>query len=148
MNFGRNPILIVIALFFLLFIVLSIVNRKSSTSLGDTDRAVRTNQALQRVMKAEDKYFEQNGKYAQHLADLIPLAPRIAGDLTDGVVSIQLDSSGDKTYFLTVASPVLSFTRTVSNGKVITHSCLQLKSAGKTYCTRKTDDIPKSLPAS
>ena len=80
--------------------------------------------------------------------DLIPLAPRIAGDLSDGVVSIQIDSSGDKTYFLTVASPVLSFTRTVSNGKVITHSCLQLKSAGKTYCTRKTDDIPKSLPAS
>jgi hypothetical protein len=99
-------------------------------------------------MKAEDKYFEQNGKYAQHLADLIPLAPRIAGDLTDGVVSVQIDSSGDKTYFLTVASPVVSFTRTVSNGKVITHSCLQLKSAGKKYCTRKTDDIPKSLPAS
>lgn len=148
MNLGRNPILIIIALFFLLFIVLSIVNRKSSSSLGDTDRAVRTNQALQRVMNAEAKYFEQNGKYADHVSDLIPLAPRIATDLTDGVVSIQLDSSGDKTYFLTVASPVVSFTRAISNGKVITHSCLQLKSAGKKFCTRKTDDIAKSLPAS
>ena len=148
MNLGRNPILIIIALFFLLFIVLSIVNRKSSSSLGDTDRAVRANQALQRVMNAESKYFEQHGKYADHLADLIPLAPRIATDLTDGVVTIQIDSSGNKTYFLNVASPVVSFTRTVSNGKVVTHSCLQLKSAGKKFCTRKTDDVAKSLPAS
>jgi len=42
----------------------------------------------------------------------------------------------------------LDWVQASGNGKVITHSCLQLKSAGKTYCTRKTDDIPKSLPAS
>jgi hypothetical protein len=146
-NLGRNPILVIIALFFLLFIVLSIVNRKSSTSLNDTDRAVRTQQALNRVMKAQDAYLQKNGRYADHVADLIPFAKRIATDLTDGVVSIQIDSSGDKTYFLQVASPVVSFTRTVVNGKVITKNCLQLKSAGKDFCTRKTDDIPKSLPA-
>ena len=148
MNFGRNPILIIIALFFLLFIVLSIVNRKSSSSLNDTDRAVRTQQALQRVSKAQAAYLAKTGKYADHVSDLIPLAPRLAGDLADGVVTIQLDSSGDKTYFVTVASPVVTFSRTVVNGKTITHSCLQLKSSGKKYCTRKTDDIPKSLPAS
>src|SRR5262249_15370904 len=132
-NFGRNPILIIIALFFLLFIVLSIVNRKSSSSLNDTDRAVRTQQALQRVSKAQAAYLAKNGKYADHLSDLIPLAPRLASDLADGVVTIQLDSSGDKTYFVTVASPVVTFSRTVVNGKTITHSCLQLKSSGKKY---------------
>jgi hypothetical protein len=147
-NLGRNPILVIVALFFLLFIVLSIVNRRSSTSLNDTDRAVRTKQALNRVMNAEDKYFKANGKYADHVADLIPFAHRIATDLTDGVASIQIDSSGDKSYFVQVSGPVVSFTRTVSNGKVITQNCLQLKSAGKDFCTRKTSDIEKSLPAS
>ena len=146
MNLGRNPILLVIALFFLLFIVLNIVNRKSSTSLNDTDRAVRTQQSLQRVMNAESKYLAKNGKYADHVADLIPLDKNIATDLTDGVATIQLDSSGDKVYFVTVTSPVVSFTRTVSNGKVITHSCLQLKSSAKKYCTRKTTDVKKSVP--
>jgi hypothetical protein len=146
-NFGRNPILLIVALFFLLFIVLSIVNRKSSSSLSDSDRAVRTKQSLTRVMKAEDAYLKKNGKYADHVSDLIPYAHRIATDLTDGVASIQIDSSGDKVYFVSVTSPVVSFTRTVSNGKVITKNCLQLKSAGKDFCTRKTSDIEKSLPA-
>lgn len=148
MNFGRNPILLIIALFFLLFIVLNIVNRRSSTSLSDTDRAVRTKQALTRVMNAQNGFLEKNHRYAQHVSDLIPYAKRIATDLTDGVVSIQLDSSGNKVYFVNVSSPVVSFTRTVSNGKVITKNCLQLKSAAKDFCTRKTSDIEKSLPAS
>jgi hypothetical protein len=146
-NFGRNPILLIIALFFLLFIVLSIVNRKSSTSLSDSDRAVRTKQALTRVMNAEDQFLAKNHKYTEHLSDLIPFAHRIATDLTDGLASIQLDSSGGKVYFVSVSSPVVSFTRTVSNGKVLTQNCLQLKSAGKDFCTRKTSDIEKSLPA-
>jgi hypothetical protein len=146
-NLGRNPILAVVALFFLLFIVLTIVNRKTSSSLNDTDRAVRTEQALNRVMKAEDAYFAKNGKYADHVADLIPFAHRIATDLTDGVASIQIDSAGDKSYFVQVTGPVVSFTRTVANGKVITKNCLQLKSAAKDFCTRTTSDIAKSLPA-
>lgn len=147
MNLGRNPILIIIALFFLLFIVLSIVNRKSSSSLNDTDRAVRTSQSLQRVMKAEDKFFAQHHRYTSHLADLIPFAHRLATDLTDGIASIQVDTSGNDAYFVSVASPVVSFTRTVVNGKVITKNCLQLKSAGKDFCTRTTSKIDKSLPA-
>jgi hypothetical protein len=146
-NFGRNPILLIIALFFLLFIVLSVVNRKSSTSLNDTDRAVRTNQALTRVVNAEAKYFQANGKYAGHVADLVPLAPKLAIDLTDGLVSIQLDSSGDKSYLVQVTSTVVSFTRAFDNGKLVARSCLQLKSAGKKYCTRKTSDVKKSIPA-
>jgi len=147
-NLGRNPILVIIALFFLLFIVLNIVGRKGSSSLNDKDRAVRTQQALNRVMNAQDGFLQRNHRYAQHVSDLIPYAKRIATDLTDGVVSIQLDSSGDKVYFVSVSSPVVSFTRTVSNGKVITKNCLQLKSAAKDLCTRKTSDIEKSLPAS
>jgi hypothetical protein len=148
-NFGRNPILLIIALFFLLFIVLTVVNKKSSTSLNDTDRAVRTNQALTRVVNAESKYFEANGKYAGHVADLVPLAPKLGIDLTDGLVSINLDSSGDKAYVVQVTSSVVTFTRAFDNGKPVQKawSCLQLKSAGKKYCTRKTTDVKKSIPA-
>jgi len=146
-NFGRNPILLIIALFFLLFIVLSVVNRKSSSSLNDTDRAVRANQALTRVVDAESKYLQANGKYAGHVADLVPLAPKLAIDLTDGLVSIQIDSSGDKSYLVQVTSTVVSFTRAFDNGKLVARSCLQIKSAGKKYCTRKTTDVKKSIPA-
>ena len=33
------------------------------------------------------------------------------------------------------------------NGKLVARSCLQLKSAGKKYCTRQTSDVKKSIPA-
>ena len=149
MNFGRNPILLIIALFFLLFIVLSVINRKSSTSLNDTDRAVRTNQTLTRVVNAEAKYFKAHGHYAAHVADLIPLAPALNTDLTDGIASIQIDSGSGKSYFVNVTSTVVSFTRTFvdGNAKPLEKSCLQLKGAGKKYCTRTTDKIKKSVPA-
>src|SRR5207302_64572 len=84
-------------------------------SLNDTDRAVRANQALTRVVNAESKYFQANGKYAGHVADLVPLAPKLAIDLTDGLVTIQIDSSGDKSYLVQVASTVVSFTREFKN---------------------------------
>jgi hypothetical protein len=145
-NFGRSPILIIVALFLLLFIVVPLITRKSSTSLNDTDRALRTQQALTRVMKAEASYLQKNGKYAGHVADLIPLAPKIAVDLTDGIVTIQIDSSGDKTYFVQVESSVVTFSRTVVDGRIVARSCLQLKSAAATYCTRTTSKIKKSLP--
>jgi hypothetical protein len=147
-NFGRSPILIIVALFLLLFILLPLLSKKSSTSLSDTDRAVRADQALTRVMNAETAYLKKHPSgYAGHVADLIPLAHKIAVDLTDGVVTIQLDSSGDKNYLVQVASSVVTFSRTVVDGQVVAKSCLQLKSAGKAYCTRKTSQIKKSLPA-
>lgn len=148
MNFGRNPILLIIALFFLLFIVLSVINRKSSTSVNDTDRAVRTVQTRDRVVNAQAAYFKQHNAYASHLSDLVPLAPNLGIDLTDGLVSINLDSSGGKTYLVQVASTVVSFTRAFDNGKPVkaAWSCLQLKSAAKKYCTRTTDKVKKSLP--
>ncbi len=146
MNFGRSPILLIVALFFLLFIVLSIINRKSSTSLNDSDRALRTNQALNRIMDAEATFLKQHGSYTGHVADLIPLQPKIATDLTDSVVSIQVDSNNNKTYFTQVGSTVLLLNRTLTDGKVVQHSCLQIKSAGKPYCARTTSDIKKTLP--
>ena len=146
MNFGRSPILLIVALFFLLFIVLSIVNRHSSTSVNDSDRALRTSQALNRVMDAEATFLKQHGSYTGHVADLIPIQKQIGTDLTDSIVNIQVDSSGDKTYFVQVGSTVLLLNRTLTNGKVVQHSCLQIKSAGKPYCTRTTSDIKKTLP--
>jgi hypothetical protein len=144
---GRSPLLIIVVLFLFLFILLPLLNRRSSSSVTDADRALRTQQALARVMSAEKAYLAQHGRYAGHVADLIPLSPKIGLDLADGVVAIQLDSSGDKTYLVQVASSVLSYNRTVVNGKKVAGNCLQLKSAGSHYCTRKTSQIAKSLPA-
>jgi hypothetical protein len=144
-NFGRSPILLIVALFFLLFIVLSIINRKSSTSLNDSDRALRTTQALNRIMDAEATFLKQHGSYTGHIADLIPIQKQIGTDLTDSIVNIQVDSNNNKTYFTQVGSTVLLLNRTFTNGKVVQHSCLQIKSAGKPYCTRTTSDIRKTL---
>jgi hypothetical protein len=146
-NFGRSPILIIAAVFILFIFVTQVVGKRNSTSLKDADRALRTTQALTRVMNAEAAYLKTNGKYAGHVSDLVPVAPKITTDLTDGVVTIQVDSSGDKTYLVQVASSVLTFNRTVVDGQVVAKSCLQLKSAGKDYCTRKISQIKKSLPA-
>ena len=148
MNFGRSPILIIVGLFLVFIIFTSILGRRSSSSLNDKDRALRTQQTLTRVMNAEAAYLKQNGKYAGHVADLVPLAPKLQIDLTDGLANIQVDSSGDKTYYVQVTSTVLTFSRTVVDGKVVAKSCLQLKSAGADYCSRKTSKIKKSLPAS
>jgi hypothetical protein len=145
-NLGRSPILLIVAVFFLLFIVLSIINRKSSTSLNDTDRALRTTQALNRVMDAEATYLKQHKVYTGHISDLVPLQPKIGTDLIDGVVTISVDSNSNRTYLVQVASTVVAFNRTVQNGKVVVRSCLQIKSAAKAYCTRTTSDIKKSLP--
>jgi hypothetical protein len=146
-NFGRSPILIIVALFLLFIIVTSVLSRKSSTSLNDTDRALRTEQALDRVMNAEASFLKQHGHYTGHIADLVPLAPKIAVDLTDGVVTVQVDSAGDKAYLVQVASQVVSFNRAFVNGEVVARSCLQLKSAGSKYCTRKISAVKKTLPA-
>ena len=132
----------------LFILVTSVLNKRSSSSLNDKDRALRTQQTLTRVMNAEAAYLKQNGKYAGHVADLVPLAPKLQIDLTDGLANIQVDSSGDKTYYVQVTSTVLTFSRTVVDGKVVAKSCLQLKSAGADYCSRKTSKIKKSLPAS
>jgi hypothetical protein len=147
-NLGRNPLLIIVALFLLLFILLPLLSHKSSSSLGDSDRALRTRQALTRVESAEQAYYQQNGHYAAHIADLVPLAPKLAVDLTDGVVTMSIDSSGDKAYLVQIASSVVSFTQAFQNGSAtpLSKSCLQLKSAGSKYCQRKTSDIKKSIP--
>ena len=43
-------------------------------------------------------------------------------------------------------SAQLIITATLNDGKLVAKSCLQLKSAGKKYCTRTTSDVKKSVP--
>jgi hypothetical protein len=144
-NLGRSPLLIILVLFLFLFILLPLINRKSSSSLSDSDRALRTEQALTRAMDAEQTYFKANHRYTDHISDLIALSPKIQTDLVDGF-SVQVDSSGGSSYFVQVTSPVLTFSRVVTNGKIVARTCLQLKSAGDKYCKRKTSAIQKSIP--
>ncbi len=145
-NLGRSPLLIILVLFLFLFILLPLLNRKSSSSLTDKDRALRTQQALTRAMDAEQAYFAQHKHYTDHVSDLIAISPKIQTDLIDGF-SVQVDSSGGPSYFVQVSSTVVAFSRVVRDGKVVAHTCLQLKSAGDKYCKRKSTDILKTLPA-
>ena len=169
MNFGRSPILIIVGLFLVFIIFTSILGRRSSSSLNDKDRALRTQQTLTRVMNAEAAYLKQNGKYAGHVADLVPLDiggnERFRFEEHDGYAiagqpgSLDFRDHGgfqNNTYFLSrLRIPaaqndkrhLIGVKIAVVDGKVVAKSCLQLKSAGKAYCTRKTSQIKKSLPA-
>jgi hypothetical protein len=150
-NLGRSPFLIIIALVFLLLIVLPLLNRKSGSGLNDSERAQRTQEAIDRVVRAEGEYAKANGNlYTEHIADLIPLTQgkrvTLADDLTDGF-AIQLDAGADrKTYFVQVSSTVLILSRTFKNGARVSSSCLSLKNAGDKYCTRDQPKDPLSLP--
>ena len=150
-NLGRSPFLIIIALVFLLLIVLPLLNRKSGSGLNDSERAQRTQEAIDRVVRAEATYAKAHQDlYTEHIADLIPLTMgkrvTLADDLTDGF-AIQLDAGADrKTYFVQVTSPVLVLSKTFTNGQRVATSCLSLKNAGDKYCTRDNPKDPLSQP--
>ena len=150
-QFGRSPFLIIIALVFLLLIVLPLLNRKSSSNLSDSERAERTQEALDRVVNAEKKYYAQNQqKYTDHVSDLVPLTlgkrVTLADDLTDGF-AIQLDAGATgKTFLIQVSSTVLVLSKTFSGDQRVAQSCLSLKGAGDKYCARNDPKKPLLLP--
>jgi hypothetical protein len=133
---GRSPLLIILVVFLFLFILLPLLNRGKSKNLSDKERAQRTTQAMARVTSAQKAFLLAHKSYTDHVADLIPLAPKLSEDLSDGFV-VAVDTSKDgKTYLAQVASTVLALNKTVRNGKTVARTCLALKGAGKDFCSR------------
>ena len=143
---GRSPLLIILVLFLFLFILLPLLNRSKGKNLTDKERAQRTTQAMARATTAERTFFVANKRYTDHVADLIPLSPKMSVDISDGF-GVQLDSSLDgKTYFAQLTSTVLTLNQTIRNGKVVAKTCLALKSAGDDFCLRHDPAKPVTTP--
>jgi hypothetical protein len=122
----------ILIIFFLLFIVPSILHRGSKSTT--TSLSTMTTNAMNLVDKAEKSYREAHKGYTPNIADLLVVDRAIGPLLGSGVVVSLNTSSNSQTYFAQVASTVISFTRARTGDKLISHSCLVLKSGSGVNC--------------
>jgi hypothetical protein len=132
-NLRRFLPLILVA-FFLLFLLPTLLKKKSTPGLSSGARATQTISAMNLIDKSEQAYKAAHGTYTAHLADLVAASPVLAHDLVIGL-AVQLDAGSDgKSFVAQVESSVLSLVRARSGKKLIAHSCLIVKSGSGVNC--------------
>jgi hypothetical protein len=131
-NFQRFlPILLIAAV---LLFLLPTLFRKHSSGPSTSTRATQTIDAMTLIDKGEQAYKAAHSRYTSHLADLLPISPRLASDLAIGL-AVQLDVSTDGHGFLAqVGNDVLSLVRARKDNQVTAQSCLILKSGSGVAC--------------
>lgn len=130
-NFRRYLPFVLIAVV-LLFILPTVLRKKSSTGPSASTRAGLTIEAMNLIDKGERAYLNANGRFTPHLADL--LTTRLANDLAIGL-RVQLDVGSDgQRYLAQVESDVLSLIRGRNDSKLIAQSCLVLTSSSGVSC--------------
>ena len=131
-NFRRFlPLFLIAAV--LLFVLPSLLKKKTSGP-GAAARAAQTIDAMNLIDRGEQSYRTAHGGYTAHLADLLPISPKLASDLVIGL-AVQLDAgSGGQTFFARVESDVLSLVRARSEKKLIANRCLILKKGSGVGC--------------
>ena len=131
-NFRRFLPFMLIAVVFL-FIVPTLFKKHTSGPSTST-RATQTIDAMNLIDQGEHSYMVSHGRFTSHLADLLPLRTRLAGDLAIGL-SVQLDASTNGQSFLAqVASDVVSLVRAREGNKITAQSCLILRSGSGVAC--------------
>jgi hypothetical protein len=125
------PIMIVLLL--LLFVLPSILHKKSSGPTAKSQSA-QTLDAANLIDQAEQAYKQAQGRYTSHLSDLVSLRPRLGRDLANGLV-VTLDA-GTKgvSYLAQVESVNLSLVRARNGDKLVANSCVVIKSASGVAC--------------
>jgi len=133
-NIRRFLPLILIA-FVLVAVLPSLLKKKTNSGPNASTRATQTIDAINLIDKGEQAYRTAHGTYTSHLADLLPLNHRLAGDLVIGLV-LQIDAgSNGQSFYARVESDVLSLVRARSGKKLIANSCLVLKSGSGVSCS-------------
>jgi hypothetical protein len=131
-NFQRYLPFFLIALV-LLFVLPTLLRGKSSSTSTKT-LAAETIDAVNLIDQGEQAYRQAHGRYTSHLADLVPLRPRLGKDLAAGL-SVTIDSgAGGKDYVAQVVGANLSLVRARSAAKLVVSSCLVVKSASGVSC--------------
>jgi hypothetical protein len=126
-NLRRYLPLVLIA-FFLLFLLPTLLRKKSSSGPSTSVRATQTIDAMNLIDKGEQTYR------AAHLADLVTTSRGLAKDLVIGL-AVQLDAgSNGQSFVAQVESDVLSLVRARNGKKLIANSCLIVKSGSGVKC--------------
>jgi hypothetical protein len=126
----------VFAIFAAVLFILPALTKKHSSGPASDTKATTTLDAMKRVDNSEQRYRSAHARYTSHVADLVRLAPALAGDLT--TVGIQLDVSSDgQTFLAQVSSDVLRLVR--ARGETLTaNTCIVVKSGKGVSCPAST----------
>ena len=118
----------------LLLFVLPQILKKHKSGPSSKTKTAQTLEAMTLIRQGEKGYTAAHGRYTSHLADLVALKPKLATDLAIDL-AVELDVSADgQSYVAQVASNVISLVRAQSGTKVLTRSCLVLKSGSGVKC--------------
>ena len=132
-NFQRFLPLALVAVV-VLFIVPSLLKKKSSSGANASTRATQTIDAMNLIDKGERIYRTGHGAYTPHLADLLAVSKGLASDLVIGL-TVRLDAgSSGQNFYAQVESDNLSIVRARSGAKLIASRCLVLKHASGVNC--------------
>jgi hypothetical protein len=130
----RRFLPIILVAFFLLFLLPTLLKKKSTSGLSAAARATQTINAMNLIDKGEQAYKTAHGSYTAHLADLVATSHGLAKDLVIGL-AVQLDAgSNGQSFVAQVESSVLSLVRARSGKKLIADSCLIVKSGSGVKC--------------
>jgi hypothetical protein len=126
------PLLLIV--FLLLFVLPTIFKHHSSKGLTSKELSQETIAATTKVDALQREFRTAHKGYTGSVADLLGLDHSLGKALGDGVV-IALDVSTDKqTYYAQVASSVIQLTRAREGDKMISKSCLVVKSSSGVAC--------------
>jgi hypothetical protein len=130
----RQFLPIIVVAFFLIFLLPTLLKKKSTSGLSASARAAQTINAMNLIDKGEQAYKAAHGGYTAHLADLVATSHGLAHDLVIGL-AVQLDAGSDRQSFVAqVESNVLSLVRARNGKKLIADSCLIVKSGSGVKC--------------
>ncbi len=130
----RRFLPIILIAFFLLFLLPTLLKKKSTSGPSASARATQTINAMNLIDKGEQAYKTAHGSYTAHLADLVATSHGLARDLVIGL-AVQLDAgSGGQSFVAQVESNVLSLVRARSGKQLIADSCLIVKSGSGVNC--------------
>jgi hypothetical protein len=124
-----------IAIFFLIAIVLpQLLGKKHSSSLSAKTKAAQTLEGMTLIRNGEKAYFAAHSRFTSHLADLAAQKPRLTTDLATPL-DVHLDVGTDgKSYVAQVSSDYLSLVRTQSGSRLVSRTCLVVKSGSGVKC--------------
>jgi hypothetical protein len=132
-NFRRFLPLVLIAVF-LLFLLPTLLRKKTTSGPNVSTRATQTISAMNLIDRGEQSYKTAHGAYTSHLADLLAISHGLANDLVIGL-GVQLDAgSNGQSFYAQVESDVLSLVRARNGKKLIANSCLILKRGSGVSC--------------
>jgi hypothetical protein len=133
---------IILIVFFLLFVVPTVLHRHSSKGPSAETLSSLTIATMNTVDKAEVAFRAAHGGYTSNVADLLALDHSLGKAFSQGIAASVNASTDRRTYYGQVASVNLDMMRARSGDKVIVKSCIVVKSGSGVACP--AGQVPKT----